>query len=494
MRVEFLDSSGARAADGALILFVFHEETPAPGRGELADDTVAALGSTCERSGFTGERDKTLAVAGVQGLAAYYAVLVGLGRREELTLTVIEDAAGRAYASLSDREPETVAMLLGGLGANEAAHAALGVQLAAYRFDRYHTVKPRKRPALLTVSSIVPEQAKAAYVPLAALVDGVCLARDLVSEPPNVVYPASFIERLRPLEAAGVKIEVLGEEEMAKLGMGALLAVGEGSARESQLAICTWRGADDRNAAPIALIGKGVTFDSGGLSLKPPKDMELMKQDMGGAAAVAGALLTLARQKVRANVVGVLGLVENMPDGKAARPGDIVTSMSGKTIEIVNTDAEGRLVLADALCFVQREIVPRAMIDLATLTGHASYGLGNDYASIMSNDDNLCAKIIAAGAPEGELMWRLPLVPAYDKLHDSPDADMKNVGGHPEAGAITAALFLQRFVENVPWAHMDIASVAWRTREDRPTLPKGATGFGVRTLTRLVADYFSDEV
>ncbi len=349
-----------------------------------------------------------------------------------------------------------------------------------------------KAPALLRIVAGDTRAAALAHEPLAAVAAGVRFARDLMSEPPNILYPASFAERLRVLEEQGVEVTILDEAEMAELGMGLLLAVGQGSARESKLAICRWRGAADRDAPPLVLVGKGVTFDSGGLSIKPAKDMEQMKQDMGGAAAVAGALLALATRKAAANVVGVLGLVENMPDGKAYRPGDILTSMSGQTVEIINTDAEGRLVLADALWFAQAEFRPRAMIDLATLTGHASYALGNDYAALLSNDDGLSGRLVAAGEGEGEPMWRLPLVPAYDKLHDTPDADMKNVGGHPEAGAITAALFLQRFVNGVPWAHIDIASVAWRSREDRPTLPKGATGYGVRTLNRLVADHFED--
>ena len=491
MHVKFVEPGAPRESGGALIAFAIESDGVAIALGELDGAVIAALKAAAARNGVTGARDKLIAVAGVEGLAADHAVIVGIGSRAEITPTIIEDAAARAFAAVADREFERIEILASALDAEQAARAALGVALAAYRFDKYHTVKKRRMPALLRIVSGDPGAASAAHAPLAAIAAGVRFARDLVSEPPNILYPVSFAERLRPLEEKGIEITVLGEEEMARLGMGLLLAVGQGSARESQLVILRWRGAAEKDAPPpLVFVGKGVTFDTGGISLKPGKDMEQMKQDMGGAAAVAGALLVLAERRAAANVVGVLGLVENMPDGKAYRPGDILTSMSGKTVEVINTDAEGRLVLADALWFAQSEHRPVAMIDLATLTGHASYALGNDYAALLSNDDALSGRIIEAGAEEAEPIWRLPLVSAYDKLHDTPDADMKHVGGHPEAGAITAALFLQRFVNGVPWAHLDIASVAWRSRDDRPTLPKGATGYGVRTLNRLVADHF----
>lgn len=492
MRVEFLGIEAARASGGGLVAFGIENQGVALADQEVRAEVINALNVATLRNGFDGKREKVLCVAGVEGLSAACVSIVGLGSRPGITLSMIEEAAGRAFVSLADREFQRLEILMASFSAKEAAHAALGVSLSAYRFGKYHTVKKRKVLEHLVIVTSDPVAAAAAYQPLAALAEGIVFARDLTNEPPNLLYPTSFVERLQLLEAKGVEITVLGEAEMAKLGMGSLLAVGQGSARESQLVICKWLGAKYPQDPPVVFVGKGVTFDSGGLSIKPAKDMELMKQDMGGAAAVVGALLVLAERKAAANVIGVLGLVENMPDGQAVRPGDIVTSMSGQTIEIVNTDAEGRLVLADALWYAQREFHPRAMIDLATLTGHASYALGNDCASLLTNDDQLGGRIVEAGGRENEMFWRLPLIAAYDKLHDTLHADMKNVGGHPEAGAITAALFLQRFVNGQSWAHLDIASVIWRTREDRPTLPQGATGYGVRTLNRLVADYFED--
>ena len=493
MRVEYVQASATRAAGGILFAFVVEDEGLAITQGELSEEAANEVRSAIARNGFLGKPDEVLAIAGVQSIDADYLVVAGLGPRGEIGTSTIEEAAARAFKSVADRETKNIEILMGAFDAEQAGHATLGVTLAAYRFDKYHTVKKRKACPLLQIATRDVAQAVTAHEPLAAVAGGVLFARELTSEPPNVLYPASFVERLSLLEEKGVEVTVLGEAEMEKLGMGALLAVGRGSARESQLAICRWNGAKDKNAPPLVLVGKGVTFDSGGLSLKPAKDMEQMKVDMGGAAAVAGALLVLAERKAAANVIGVLGLVENMPDGDAMRPGDIVTSMSGQTIEIVNTDAEGRLVLADALWFAQSELKPSAMIDLATLTGHASYSLGNDYAALLSNDDALSEQILGSSAGEAESIWRLPLVTAYDKLHDTPDADMKNVGGHPEAGAITAALFIQRFVNRVPWAHIDIASVAWRSRDDRATWPKGATGYGVRTLNRIVRDRYEDK-
>jgi leucyl aminopeptidase len=492
MRIEFVEAASVRSPSAAAIFYAIEGEGLALAPDELAGTASAALESASRSEPKLGEEGKTLVVPGLAEIGRY-AVLVGLGKRGAASLTAIEDTAGRALVAVADREPESIDVHMASFSAEEAAHAALGIALAAYRFDKYHTVKKKSGPDQIRVIVADPAAAAGAYEPLGAILKGIRLARDLTNEPPNVLFPATFVERLGVLAELGVEIEVLGEADMRARGMGSLLAVGQGSARESQFVICKWLGAEDKSAAPLVFVGKGVTFDSGGLSLKPTAGMELMKQDMGGAAAVVGALLALAERKAAANVIGLLGLVENMPDGDAFRVGDILTSMSGQTIEVVNTDAEGRLVLADALWFAQQEFSPRAMIDLATLTGHASYALGNDFSSLMSNDDALSGQLLDASAKEGENMWRLPLVAAYDKLHDTPHADMKNVGGHPEAGAITAALFLQRFVNKVPWAHLDIASVAWRTREDRATLPVGGTGYGVRTLYRLAADFYEDK-
>jgi leucyl aminopeptidase len=322
------------------------------------------------------------------------------------------------------------------------------------------------------------------------VVEGVAFTRELVTEPGNIIYPESFVERCRPLEALGIKIEVLDRDAMAALGMGALLGVAQGSAKPPQMLVMRWDGADS-SKAPVAFVGKGVTFDSGGISLKPGGGMEDMKWDMGGAGAVAGAMKALALRKAKANVIGVCGLVENMPDGLAQRPGDVVTSMSGQTVEVINTDAEGRLVLCDALTWVQKNHAPKTIVDLATLTGAMIVALGHEYGGLFANDDLLADQLLAAATASGDRLWRMPLGDAYDKLIDSPIADMKNVGPR-EAGSITAAQFLKRFVdEGVRWAHLDIAGMVWASKPGT-TWDKGATGYGVRLLDRFVADNFEN--
>jgi leucyl aminopeptidase len=335
------------------------------------------------------------------------------------------------------------------------------------------------------------DAARAVFATLSAIGDGVIFTRDLVSEPPNVLFPVEFAARVKALEALGLVVEVLGQEEMTRLGMGSLLAVGQGSIRESQLVVIRWNGAADPAAQPVAFIGKGVCFDTGGISIKPADGMEDMKWDMGGAGAVAGLMHALAGRKAKVNAVGILGLVENMPDGNAYRPGDVLTSMSGQTIEVINTDAEGRLVLADALWYCQDRFKPKFMIDLATLTGAIIISLGNDMAGCFSSDDALAGRILDAAKAEDEGMWRMPLPDAYNKQIDSMIADMKNTGGRP-GGSITAALFLKRFVNGVPWAHLDIANTAWKKPSTVPTVPDGAVGYGVRLLNRLVADHYED--
>jgi leucyl aminopeptidase len=377
-----------------------------------------------------------------------------------------------------------------------AANLGLGARLAGYRFDNYRlNLKPEKKPTLVTVSVVTDSAAGARsdYAPLAAKAEGVEMARDLVSEPPNVLHPESYAERLQELTELGLEVEVLDVAAMTKLGMGSLLGVGQGSVRGSRLVVMKWIGGKDKKAAPVAFVGKGVTFDTGGISLKPGPGMQDMKGDMGGSAAVVGAMVALAKRKAKANVVGLIGLVENMPDGNAQRPGDIVKSAAGKTIEIQNTDAEGRLVLCDVLWYAQKKFNPKTMIDLATLTGAIIVSLGNEHAGVFSNNDDLVAKLTAAGKAEGEPVWRLPLGPGYDKQIDSEFADMRNIGNAGNAGSITAAQFLQRFVdEGRAWAHLDIAGTAWKPGNDNPLEPTWATGWGVRILDRLIADSYED--
>src|SRR5487761_8874 len=376
--------------------------------------------------------------------------------------------------------------------ARVAADLAYGARLRSYRFDKYRTKeKPEQKPSLKTLSILVEDinAARRRYAPLDRITDGVFFTRDLVSEPANVIYPESLAERAKELTELGVTVEILDEKKMAALGMGALLGVGQGSARPPRLLVMQWHGADDKKQAPLAFVGKGITFDTGGISIKPSAGMEDMKWDMGGAGAVIGLMMALAGRKAKANVVGIGALAENMPSGMAQRPGDIVKSMSGQTIEVLNTDAEGRLVLADALWYCQDRFKPRLMVDLATLTGAIIIALGHEHAGLYSNDEKLADQLLAAGKAVGEKLWRLPLAEAYDRMMDSDAPDVKTIRGGRDAGSITAATFLDRFVNKVPWAHLDIAGTAWASK-DKPTVPKGATAFGVRLLNRFVRDNY----
>ena len=353
-----------------------------------------------------------------------------------------------------------------------AAEFALGARLRAYQFDKYKSKKPDaengddREPIALNLALDDSAAGKAAFAAREAVAEGVELARNLVNEPPNVLFPETFAERASQLEKLGVQIETLDVKAMEKLGMGALLAVGRGSARESRLVAMRWRGAKSKKTAPIAFVGKGVTFDTGGISIKPAAGMEDMKGDMAGAACVVGLMHALARRKAKVNAIGVIGIVENMPDGMAYRPGDILTSMSGQTIEVINTDAEGRLVLADALWWVKETAKPKLIIDLATLTGAIIVALGQEHAGLFSNNDELAERLLKAGEATGEAVWRMPLGAAYDKHIDSKVADMKNTGGR-HGGSITAAQFLKRFVGDVPWAHLDIAGAAMNSPAER---------------------------
>lgn len=376
-----------------------------------------------------------------------------------------------------------------GLSANDAASVLLGLRLRSWRHDEYRTKLKEEQKITLTSVTVVgaPEGIEAAWADASAVATGVEFTRHLVAEPANKVFPLSFVEKCQEQFAGtGAELIVLDDDQMAELGMGSLLGVGLGSEQPSRILAVRWNGGES-GAKPMCFVGKGVTFDTGGISLKPGAGMEDMKWDMGGAGAVAGAMLALVTRKAKANVVGVMGLVENMPDGKAQRPGDVVTSMSGQTIEVINTDAEGRLVLCDALHWAQQEFSPLAIVDFATLTGAIIIALGHEYAGLFSNDDDLAAKLDAAGKASGDAVWRMPLGAAYDKLIDSPIADMKNVGPRG-AGSTTAAQFLQRFIaKGTPWAHCDIAGMAWADKAGL-TWDKGATGYGVRLMDQYIRD------
>ncbi len=473
---------------GALVLLVGEGERPA-GVGAQADEaTGGAITRALETAEFTGGKGKTCSIL-APGAGLTRVIAVGVGKRSELTARTLEEAGGRAMTGLAQDTAATIAA--DGLDPEQAADVALGAMLRFYRFDRYRTKEKAEDKPKLARLEVMTEQfdpASEAFVPRVGIANGVFLARDLVTEPPNVLNPAEMARRCEGLRDLGVDVEVLGPDRLTELGFGALLGVSQGSANEPRVVIMQWRGAPGDAGKPLAFIGKGVTFDTGGISIKPAGGMEDMKWDMAGAGAVVGLMAALAGRKAKANVVGIVGLTENMPSGTAQRPGDVVTSLSGQTIEVINTDAEGRLVLADVLWYCQERFDPAFMVDLATLTGAIIIGLGHEYAGLFSNDDALVAKLTAAGAETDEKLWRMPLSEEYDRQIKSDIADMKNVGGRP-AGSITGAQFIQRFVNGKPWAHLDIAGMAWSSK-DGPTRPKGATAFGVRLLDRFVATHF----
>jgi len=484
---------------GVLVVGVFDGGELAPAAAAADAAASGALKRAVEVSRFKGKSGGMVEVIAPSGVKASRIILAGLGKAQEFSTGTAEKLAAGVLGKLATSGEDTIVFALdlpkrAKLDeAHLAAHLAYGAFLRSYRFDGYRKVNDDEKPTIQSVVIHTKAAAKARreWDGLKAVGDGVFLARDLVNEPPNVLYPAEFASRLQSLKKLGVKVEVLDVPAMKKLGMNALLGVGQGSAHDSRMVVMHWNGARSKAAkvAPIAFIGKGVCFDSGGLSLKTGAGMMGMKGDMGGGAAVAGLMHALAARKARVDAVGLIGLVENMPDGNAQRPNDIVKTMSGQTIEILNTDAEGRLVLADVLWYAQSRFKPRFMIDLATLTGAIMVALGTEHAGLFSNDDELSARLTKSGKKEGETVWRMPLGDAYDRLVKSKIADMKNIGGQ-HGGAITAAQILQRFVNKVPWAHLDIAGVAWQDNEQKPLAPSWGTGWGVRVLNRLVADYY----
>ncbi len=444
------------------------------------------LGAAAKLGRFEGDAGSLIEHVYSDGENARRLLLAGIGSG---SVEDYEKAGAALTAKLLTSGATELLIDAGGADAERVARLATGVVLRGWRHDRYRTkLTAKQKPTLEHISIVTTDPgAAAAWDRAQAIIAGISLTRALVSEPANVIYPESFVERAMHLVDLGVEIEVLNDDAMRALGMGSLLGVGQGSARPSRLLCMRWDGTGGSTKTPVVFVGKGVTFDTGGISLKPPAGMEDMKWDMGGAGAVVGAMKALAGRKAPAHVVGVCALVENMPDGNAQRPGDVVTSMSGQTIEVINTDAEGRLVLCDAMTWVQRKYAPKVMVDLATLTGAMIVALGHEYGGMFSNDDGLAAQLTAAAASAGDPLWRLPLGDAYNKLIDSPIADMKNVGPR-EAGSITAAQFLQRFVDDgVKWAHLDIAGMVWASKPGA-VWDKGATGYGVRLLDRYVAD------
>jgi leucyl aminopeptidase len=487
----------AAARGSALVVFVGADMKPAAAVTAFAGDLEPLIRAAAKAATFKGAQRTTLDILAPTGLEASRLVVVGVAPGKDNAPLDFAMLGGFVFGKTTGATKVEVAFEppAGTWDAAAAADFALGLRMRSYKFDTYKTRKKEndeenEAPAEFVVGSAHTAAARAAWHERLAIAEGVELARNLVNEPPNVLFPAEFAERTKALATLGVEVDVLDEKDMGKLGMNALLGVGRGSTRDSRLVALRWNGARTKRAKPIAVIGKGVCFDSGGISIKPAAGMEDMKGDMGGAACVVGLIHALATRKAKVNVVGVIGLVENMPDGDAIRPGDILTSMSGQTIEIVNTDAEGRLVLSDALWYAQETFKPRAMIDLATLTGAIMVALGHEYAGLFSNNDELAQRIAAAGQATGEKVWRMPLAQPYDKLIDSKIADMKNTGGR-HGGSITAAQFLQRFVKDTPWAHIDVAGVAMASPSSDINQSWGS-GWGVRLLNRLVADSYED--
>ena len=486
MQIRFADSRPE--GDYALVLPVAGKDRSSLNSlGPAQQGVVTSL----DRQRFEGEAGSTAEQFVDDKGVSRRLLVVGVGGDSKPQVAA-EKLGGTAVARLLTSGETRAVIDLGGLGhdADTSARVGLAAALRSWRYDRYRTkLKDKQKPTLSEVVIVGGgEGAGQRYAERwAPVYEGVSLTRELVTEPANIIYPESFVERVSAsLKGTGVEIEVLDRAAMEKLGMGALLGVAQGSIREARLLILKWNGGP-AEGQPTAFVGKGVTFDTGGISIKPAAGMEAMKWDLGGAGAVAGELKALALRKARANIVGICGLVENMPGGNAQRPGDVVTTMSGQTVEVINTDAEGRLVLADAVTYVQRNYKPAAVIDLATLTGAILVSLGHEWAGLFSNNEELAGNLLSAAEDSGDKLWRMPMAEPFDRLIDSPIADVKNVGPR-EGGSITAAQFIQRFIENgMKWAHIDMAGKAW---SDKPsaTYDKGATGYGVRLLDEYVSE------
>ena len=474
---------------GAIVFFVPQDGALPPSAGPFnTDGRLTQAIRVAEFDGKAGVLVNVLAPAdGIDRV-----LIVGLGKPEEWNEETWLKAGGKAFAALGKSTSMTVATDLDGerkaLSAEEASGLAMGAMLRAYDFDAYRTKKKdEKKKVAITLVSGDDSALRKAWKQAQAIADGVIFARDLVNEPANMLGPVEFAKKAESLKKLGCTVTVLDEKKLKTEKMGALLGVAQGSVRPARVAIIEWKGGKAKGK-PVAFVGKGVVFDTGGISIKPAAGMEDMKGDMGGAAAVCGVMHALAARKAKANAVGIIGLVENMPDGNAQRPGDIVTSRSGQTIEVLNTDAEGRLVLADLLDYCEDKFQPQFMVNLATLTGAIIIALGNTHAGLFSNNDQLAERLTAAGLDTRERVWRMPLDAAYDKLLDSKNADMKNIGGRM-AGSITAAQFLQRFVKNTPWAHLDIAGTAMGSPKNEYS-QGWSSGFGVRLLNKLVANHY----
>lgn len=495
MKISFSGLSLPKS--GAVVIGVSDSLKLGAEAAKLDKATDGLISKAIKLSKFKGSKGEVIPLIYPTKTELEQIFVCGVGRDKDRTPLLEQSAGGNVVALLNKHKVKkaTVFIEKSKDEAEVAAWFAYGAHLRSYSFDKYHTnLKEDKKASLKELVVAVTGNAQAAklYASHEKVADGVFLARDVVTEPPNVLYPESYADIIKKeLTKLGVTVKILDVKQMEKLGMGSLLGVGQGSIKDSRLVIMEWNGKGKATKDfPLALVGKGVTFDTGGISLKPATGMEDMKYDMGGSAAVVGTMKALAGRKAKVNVVGVVGLVENMPGHNAQRPSDVVKSMSGQTIEVLNTDAEGRLVLADALWYTQENYKPKNVIDLATLTGAITIALGQEYAGIFSNDDKLSENLIKAGTDTGEKLWRFPMGDEYDKLIDSPIADMQNISSGKGAGSITAAQFLLRFIKKgTNWAHLDIAGVAW-TKDAKDTCPKGATAFGVKLLNNFISKNF----
>lgn len=487
------------------VAVVLAEEGPklSPAAKDLDKRSKRLLTRAAEIAGFKGKKESAVDLLAPSGLKFSRLVLVGTGKQADFTAEDWLNLGGTVRGMLSGKEGPVAHIVIDGAAksnaAQDIANFALGATLRGYRFQKYKSKSRKKKNGAAesndrTLKRIVihcadPRAATKAFAAGRAIASGVMIARDLVNEPANILGPAEFAQRAKELTKVGVQVDVLTPKTLQRLGMNALLAVGQGSVRPSHVVVMQWKGAGPRAGDPIVFVGKGVTFDTGGISIKPAAGMEDMKGDMAGAACVVGLMQELAERKAKVNAVGIIGLVENMPSGTAQRPGDVVAAMSGLTIEVLNTDAEGRMVLADCLWYAQDRFKPKALVNLATLTGAVMVALGKEHAGLFSNNNELAAWLIAAGDETGERLWRLPLGPKYDKMIESKVADIKNTGGK-WGGSISAAQFLQRFVkEGTPWAHLDIAGTAMSSVDSEVNRSWGS-GFGVRLLDQLVRDHY----
>lgn len=497
--VKFQKSPTAKS--GLAIVYIYENGKLSESAASL-DKTSGGLISHAIKNAdkFSGKFGETLSVMLPSKAGFDKVICAGLGKLSELSILKAEEIGGKLFVAVQAHGSAKASLLADDLKQKKtdspefAAHVAAGFKLRSYKFERYKAKKKGAKPFKnLVVIGNVHTKASKIFAYQGKLAEGVFLARDLVNEPPNTIHPPQYAKLIKKeLVPLGVKVEVLDEKKMKALGMGAILAVGQGSEQKPRMVIMRWNGAKAKSAkGPIALVGKGVTFDTGGISIKPSAGMDEMKMDMGGSAAVVGTMKAIALNKMKANVVGIVGLAENMPSHNAYRPGDIIKSYAGKTVEVLNTDAEGRLVLSDCLTYVQKKYKPEAIIDLATLTGAMMVALGHEYCGTFANDDKLWKGLEKASADTGEKLWRMPLDKEWKKQMVSQVADLKNMGGSRFAGACTAAGFLEHFIEDgTSWAHMDIAGTAW-VKKDQPTVPKYGTGFGVRVLEKFIADNYT---